>query len=580
MKKNKWIKLALVTTLPMVAAVQLPAKPLHSVIPIITIDDRHDAPVKNITAEKKWLLLPVKNGAPKQKIEIRVQGKPVRSFDIELANGQPDWYAYLDISAWHGQQLEISSDNEKAMSTAFDGIKQEDQELDAQQLYHEPNRGLFHFSPKRGWNNDPNGLVYYKGEYHLFFQHNPYGAQWGNMHWGHAVSKDLVHWDEVGEALYPDSYGTMFSGSGVVDVDNTSGLGSKSNPPMVLFYTAAERSWTQGMAYSTDGRKFTKLDRPVVPKIQQDNRDPKVIWYAPAKHWVMVVYVPEANEQHTMHFLTSTNLKDWKEASVLKGGIGNDRYLFECPEFFELPIEGTQEKKWVLTGANSQYAIGSFDGQTFAPEIERLNGQRGRDFYAAQTYNDEPKGRRVEIGWWRTHTDGNGSKFNQSMSIPMELKLVQTSKGPRLSRTPIEELSSLREKHQRFNAVSLKNGQAFTVDGADTEALEIRTTLTPGDASMIHLNIRGVDVFYNVSEEELSVDGMSGHAGLSDEGKLDLTIYVDRTGLEIFADKGLLFMPINKNIAAEGKGLLLKTTGGDAECDQLDVYTLKSIWPQ
>ncbi|GAA4807143.1 hypothetical protein GCM10023231_40410 [Olivibacter ginsenosidimutans] len=579
MKKNKWIKLAIMATLPMASTLALPAKPVILAGQKIVINDRNDAPVKTITAEKKWLLLPVKNGAPKQKIEIRVQGKPVRAFDIELAKGQPDWYAYLDISTWKGQQLEITSNDEKAVSADLDAIKQEDRELDAQQSYHEPNRGLFHFSPKRGWNNDPNGLVYYKGEYHLFFQHNPYGVQWGNMHWGHAVSKDLIHWTEVGEALYPDSYGTMFSGSGVVDVDNTSGLGTTSNPPMVVFYTAGEQSWTQGMAYSTDGRKFTKFDRPVVPNIKRDNRDPKVIWYAPGKHWVMVVWVPEANDQHSMHFLTSTNLKDWKEASVLKGGIGNDRYLFECPEFFELPVEGTQEKKWILTGANSQYAIGSFDGQTFVPEIERLNGQRGRDFYASQTYNNEPNGRRIEIGWWRTHTDGNGSKFNQSMSIPLELKLVQTPKGPRLSRTPIKELNNLRENHQNVSAVNLKNGQLFTAKGADAEALEIRTTLTPSNASSIHITVRGVDIFYNVAEQELSVDGVSARAELSDKGKLDLILYVDRTGLEIFADQGLLFMPINKNIPAENKGLTLKATGGDAQCDQLNVYTLKSIWP-
>src|SRR5690606_14330468 len=209
--------------------------------------------------------------------------------------------------------------------------------------------------------------------------------------------------------------------------------------------------------------------------INKDNRDPKVVWHEPTGKWVMVLYVEEDSGQYSMHFLTSADLKNWRPASVFTGGIGNDRYLFECPEFFELPVEGSDgETKWVLTGANSQYAIGSFDGQTFTPEIERLNGQRGRDFYASQTYNDEPKGRRIEIGWWRTHTDGNGSCFNQSMSIPMELKLVQTSKGPRLSRTPIAELTRLRNKQVNFHAVSLKNGQTFHAEGTDAEALEIR----------------------------------------------------------------------------------------------------------
>ena len=309
-------------------------------IPIVVVAQEIDPSVKNaqaienkelsIIAQKKWLLLPVKNGVEKQKVEIRFQEEEVYSFDIELANEEPDWYAHLDLSDWKGKNLKIGTDSVQDNKNAFSLIKQSEKELDLGTLYHERKRGQFHFSPKRGWNNDPNGLVYYKGEYHLFFQHNPYGVLWGNMHWGHAVSKDLVHWKEVGEALYPDEYGTMFSGSGVVDEHNTSGFGEGSNAPMVIFYTAAD-AWIQGLAYSNDGRKFKKIE-PIVPKITDGNRDPKVIWYEPTKKWIMVLYVEKEN-QHTMHFFTSSNLTDWELASVVKGGIGDDRYLFECPNF-------------------------------------------------------------------------------------------------------------------------------------------------------------------------------------------------------------------------------------------------------
>jgi len=577
MKKKIGIQLAVATALPLAALFSIQASaPYWPTAAYHLAIEQEKGTVKSITAEKKWLLLPVKNGAKKRKVQLLLDGKPLRTCDIELADAQPDWYAYLDISAWKGEKLELAVDTLPPASQALTLIKQDDKELDGATAYHEPLRAQFHFSPKRGWNNDPNGLVYYNGEYHLFFQHNPYGVLWGNMHWGHAVSKDLVHWKEIGEALYPDSFGTMFSGSGIVDKGNSSGFGTAENPPMVLFYTA-EGSWMQGLAYSTDGRTFKKTDHPVIPKITEGNRDPKVIWHEPSKHWVMVFYVAEANEQHTMHFFTSTNLKDWEEASVINGGKGDDRYLFECPEFFEIPIEGTNEKKWILTGANSQYAIGSFDGKTFVPEVERLNGQFGRDFYAAQTFNNEPKGRRIEIGWWRTHTNIGRNSFNQSMSIPMELKLIQTPEGPRLSRTPVAELQSLRGKAHRFEQLKVGAGQTESVPGVEAELMEIHAVLLPAEAKSMQLNIRGLDVSYDVKTEELRIDGVKAHLPLSD-GKLDLTIYADRTGLELFANNGLFFMPINKNLDANQRGLSLTANGGDAQCEQLLVYELKSIW--
>lgn len=395
------------------------------------------------------------------------------------------------------------------------------------------------------------------------------------MHWGHAVSKDLVHWKEVGEALYPDDYGTMFSGSGVVDENNKSGFGDGSNAPTVIFYTAAD-AWIQGLAYSNDGRKFKKIE-PIVPKITDGNRDPKVIWYEPTKKWIMVLYVEKEN-QHTMHFFTSSNLKDWELASVVNGGIGDDRYLFECPEFFQLPIEGKpQEKKWILLGANSEYAIGTFNGTVFTPEIERLDGQHGRDYCAAQTFNNEPKGRRVEIGWWRTHTQEDGTSFNQSMSIPIQLKLLQTPNGPRLARQPVEELKSLRKKHHSVKDLTVRDGQTMPLEDIDSELLEIHATLMPRKADIVQIDIRGIKVIYNVTEEKLSIDGVDAHLPTKDD-KLDLTVYMDRTGLEVFADKGLFFMPINVNINSESKGLDLLVKGGDVEFPKIDIYELKSIW--
>lgn len=527
-------------------------------------------------AEKKYLVLPVKNKAPKRNVELWVDGVMTRFFDMELADATPDWFAYIDIEQWKGKKVEVRVDKVAVDSKVFSPVQQSDEDTNTDE-YHEKYRGQFHFSPKRGWTNDPNGMVYYNGEYHLFFQHNPYGTGWGNMTWGHAVSKDLVHWTEVGDALHPDQFGPVFSGSAVVDKNNTSGLGKDGKAPMVTFHTGA-RAWAQCLSWSLDGRHFTKLSsRAVVPRINKDNRDPKVIWHEPTKKWVMVFWVEREGGLHTMQFLTSPNLLDWTETSYVKGGTGDDRYLFECPEFYELPVEGTSEKKWILTGANSQYAIGSFDGKTFTPEIERLQGQHGRDFYAAQTFNNEPNGRRIEMGWWRTNTAKEGMIFNQSQSIPLEHKLVQTPEGPRLTRMPVKELEMLRNKSYKIGKVSLKDNAANPLNNINAELVEMRMQIEPRKAQEVTLTVRGVPVVYDVAKQELKVDGVTAPAPLQN-GKLDLIVFADRIGLEIFANRGLTFMPVNINLSPDNKELALTAKGGAAVVANLTVYELKSIW--
>lgn len=538
--------------------------------------------VKNIstyfTAEKKYLVLPVKNGAPKRNIELWVDGVNTRFFDIELAEDKADWYAYLQIDEWKGKPIELRVDKVGIASSVFSPVVQTDTDTNNGILYKEKMRGQFHFSPKRGWTNDPNGMVYYNGEYHLFFQHNPYGRGWGNMTWGHAVSKDLVHWKELDDAIHPNPSGPVFSGSAVVDKTNTSGLSKNGNPAMVMFHTGA-RGWGQYMSWSTDGRSFQTQEAAVVPRINKDNRDPKVIWHAATKKWIMVLWVERGNnEQHTMQFLTSPDLKNWTIASAVNGGTGNDRYLFECPEFYELAVEGTPGiKKWILTGANTQYAIGTFDGKTFTPEIERLQNQHGRDFYAPQTFTDEPNGRRIEIGWWRTYTDKGDMSFNQSMSIPMEHKLVQTSQGLRLTRMPIKELETLRTKNYNIGKVSLKANGPNPLKDINIELAELHVDIEPGKATEIVLSIRGTAVVYDVTNQQLIIDGVKAPAPLQN-GKLSLLVYADRTGIELFANNGLLFMPVNINLPDDNRSLSISAKGGTAKISNLIVYELKTIW--
>ena len=532
---------------------------------------------RSLTASARYLHLPIKNGAPKRMVTLLVDGKVVVRNDIELADGTPDWWAPMEVSEWQGKPVTLRVDKLPEDSTALSSISQSDTVKDSEQMYRESLRGQFHFSPKRGWNNDPNGCVFYNGEYHLFFQHNPYGWGWGNMHWGHAVSKDLVHWQELGDKLLPDTMGPMFSGSAVVDWNNTSGFGKDGKPPLVLIYTAAGNPTVQAIAYSTDGRSFTKYSgNPVLQQITGGNRDPKVFWHEETQKWVMVLYV-ELQGKHTIHFFTSPNLREWTLASITEG-IAGTAFLFECPDFFELPIDGdVTKKKWVLLGANSEYAVGTFDGTHFKPEETKLPGHRGRGFYAPQTFSDIPAqdGRRIQIGWFQTET--RGMSFNQSMTVPLELKLVSTTDGPRMTFSPVKELESLRGKTLALESMALKPGDRNPLDEFQVELLEIRTEIDPGDANEIVFNIRDSMIIYDAKKQELTVNGQRAPAPLRD-GKLRLTIYCDRTGLEVFASDGLCYMPMPFNSKPENRRIFLETRGGSATVLTLEAYELRSAW--
>ena len=549
---------------------------------IVQTDKKPPGLVKNaqreFTATARYLHLPIKNGTPTRKVTLLADGQVVVRNDIALANDTPDWWAPMDVSAWRGKSLTLRVDQLPDDSTALSSIEQSDTLKDAGALYREPLRGQFHFSPKRGWNNDPNGMVFFNGEYHLFFQHNPYGWGWGNMHWGHAVSRDMVHWEELGDKLLPDDMGPMFSGSAVVDWKNTSGFGKDGQPPLVLIYTAAGDPTVQGLAYSTDGRNFTKYaGNPVVKQITGGNRDPKVMRHEPTKKWVMVLYV-EWQKKHTIHFFTSPNLREWTLASITDGDAPGKPYLFECPDFFELPVDGdAAKKKWVLLGANSAYAIGTFDGMRFTPEHSNLPGHRGRGFYAPQTFSDIPvkDGRRILIGWFQTET--KGMPFNQSMTVPLELKLITTADGPRMTFTPVRELEALRAKSHRFDRTTLAPEAVNPLAGVKAELVELHAEFEPGDDAETIFSVRGAKIVYDAKKQELSVNGHRAPAPLRD-GKQRLRILCDRTGLEVFASDGLTYVPLPFQPKADDLTTSAQVTGGSVKFTVLQVHELQSAW--
>lgn len=518
-----------------------------------------------------YLNFPIKTGGTKHRVTVELDGRVLVKNEIELADAKPDWWAPMDVSPWQGQTLTIRVNALPPGSQALSQITPSDVAIGTDDLYREPLRAQFHFSPKRGWNNDPNGLSFYHGEYHLFFQHNPYGWSWGNMHWGHAVSTDLVHWRELTDVMAPDQLGAMFSGSAVVDHKNTSGFGSVEHPAQVLIYTAAGPEAVQCLAYSTDGRAYTKFTaNPVLKQITPGNRDPKVIWYEPEQKWVMSLYV-RTNDVDSICFLDSKNLKDWTLLSRIDG-------YFECPDFFELPLDGDpNQRKWVLTAANSEYQVGRFDGIRFTPETNKLPGQRGRGFYAAQTFSNIPKsdGRRIQIGWLQTET--RGMPFNQSMTVPLELNLVSTPDGPRLTWTPVKELASLRSKSKHFNPFTLEPAHKNPLAGFDAELVELTAAVQPNPSGQLLFNVRGAKIACDFAKHEIIVNGHRAPAP-SPIGGLKLTILCDRTSLEIFAGDGLSYVPISFQPDPANRSLSIEARDANIQISQLDIHELKSAW--
>jgi fructan beta-fructosidase len=525
---------------------------------------------RELTLKNRYLNLPVKTGGPKRQVRVLLEGQPPRNFEIELADSNPDWWAFMDIAPFQGKKATVKVDKLPEDSAALSAIDQTDAIKDSESLYNEKLRPQFHFSPRRGWNNDPNGLVFYRGEYHLFFQHNPYGWNWGNMHWGHAVSPDLVHWTELPIALYPDEHGTMFSGSAVVDWKNTAGFQSGEEKALVCIFTAAGQPFTQGIAYSNDrGRSWTKYEHnPVLPHIAAENRDPKVIWYAPDEKWIMALYLDKSDYA----LFSSKDLKQWKRMSdVTIPGTS------ECPEFFEISLDGNrQNTRWIFYGGNGSYLVGKFDGQTFTPESGPQTLHHGNIWYASQTYTDIPAedGRRILVPWGTMATPG--MPFNQMMGLPVELTLRTTEDGLRLLAEPVREYASLRAKSQSIKSQALNPGEN-PLAGIIGELLDLNVEFEPGTATELGFKLRGVPLNYDVKKQELVCEGQK--AALKPlNGKIRLRLLVDRTSIDIFGNDGRLYMSAGVIVPSENHSMEVFAKGGAAKINSLEVYELKSAW--
>jgi fructan beta-fructosidase len=525
---------------------------------------------REIRLDNRYLNLPVKNGALKKRVTFSVQGKVKREFEMSLADAEPDWWAFMDVSPFQGSDALIRVDKLASNSVALKSITTSGTIKGAEDLYREKLRPQFHFSSRRGWNNDPNGLVFYKGEYHLFYQHNPYGWEWGNMHWGHAVSLDLVHWRELPIALYPDEHGTMFSGSAVIDAKNTADFATGRDPAIVCIFTAAGDPFTQGLAFSNDrGRTWTKYpDNPVLKHIIGSNRDPKVLWYAPQNKWVMALYL----DRNDYALFASPDLKRWERMSdvALPG-------TSECPEFFEISVDGRKdETRWIFYGGNGRYVVGRFDGRVFTPESGPHELNRGNCFYASQTFSDIPPedGRRILIPWGQMNTPG--MPFNQMMGLPVELTLVTTPEGLRLQAYPVREIASLRRVVHKIPPQPLRPGDN-PLAKIRAELVDVSAVIELGEANELELSVRGLPITYDAAKQEIAFQGKKARLNLIN-GAIRLRVLVDRTSIDIFGNDGSLYMPMGVIVPQDNKSLSISSRTSQARIVNLETAELNSAW--
>ena len=479
----------------------------------------------------------------------------------------------------------------------------------------DPRRPVYHFTPLRNFINDPNGLVFSGGEYHLFYQHNPEGDRWGHMSWGHAVSRDLMRWEHLPLALREEAGIMIFSGSAVDDARNTSGLGRPGSPAMVAIYTGdGHGRQTQNLASSVDaGRTWAKFaGNPVVDIGSNSFRDPKVFWHATTGRWIMATVLADDRK---VRFWGSADLKRWENLSDF-GPAGSTEGVWECPELFEAPVEGggLEESRWVLKvdvgggapngGSGGQYFVGQFDGSKFRPENPESNSpplwiDGGKDFYASQAWNGATEGRRpIWIGWmnnWQYANEIPTSPWRGAMTIPRSVALRKADGGFRLIQSPVEGLKSLRRGHSSLPARQVPAGEIrLDLDGIPGNALEIIAEFEPHDAAEFGLKVRrgrleetlvGVDR----KSETVFVDrSRSGAVAFSPHfagrhsrrlslgsGLIRLHVLVDATSVEVFTDGGLAVLTDQIFPDPASRGVSVYSAGGTARLVSLEVMELR-----
>ena len=469
----------------------------------------------------------------------------------------------------------------------------------SQEFYKEKYRPQFHFTPQTNWCNDPNGLVYFNGEYHLFYQSNPFGNQWGHMSWSHAISKDLLHWQPLPIALKEENGVMIFSGSAVIDKKNTSGFGKNA---MVAIYTGhTDTLQTQNIAYSNDGgRTFTKYSsNPVLNLHQKDFRDPNVFWYEKNNCWIMSVSHPN---EHQIEFYQSSNLKNWKSLSLF-GPDGDTNAVWECPDLMQVSIEGTKEKKWVLfTSQNStmQYFVGEFDGLKFINEnpSKIFKQDFGTDYYAAIAYHNTPYKNPISIGWLNNWNYANSiptTPWKSAMSLPRKLSLKKINGEWILIQNSLQNLKSLRVSSKSITNKIVTKQTDIDFHGNVFEAEILFTPASIGESGIKLAvgNNHFLKISYDAANQQMIIDRSQTNSSFNKifasintfsakiplhNGKLKWYIYFDKSIVEIFVNDGEAVFTTQIFPEENENNIQLFSTNGNTKFDYLNFWNLKSIW--
>lgn len=572
--------------------------------------------IVRVNGERKYLLLPVQESHDDARINILVDGRLDRTINVRLAKNRVDYYVPFDLTPYRGHKVVMnvftnqgrSSVREAADDACWNNISLADT-FDT--VNREKYRPVYHHIPLYGWMNDPNGMFYKDGIWHLYYQYNPYGSKWQNLSWGHSTSTDLVHWNHHPVAIQPDGLGMVFSGSCAIDRSSTAGYGKDA---VVGLYTSADASQTQSLVWSDDnGETFRTYAANPVLTLESEARDPNMFWDDDARQWVLVL--AHALE-HEMLIFTSPDMKKWTLQSSFGKGIGTQEGVWECPDLFRLPVEGSGEEKWVMLcnlnpggpfgGSATQYFIGEFDGKTFKADVDADGNiptkwmDFGKDHYATVSWSDAPGGRRTVIGWmsnWQYAAEVPTMQFRSANTLPREARLFKAADGQiYLSSEPSPELTALRgslslkvrkasvgRKSRTYVLPSANDGVCeivFDVDARKSGAVEIELSNSDGGK---------VAMTYDAVAHTLSFDRTkSGVVDFSQDfpavtvaptfetdNRISLRIFIDRSSIEVFGNNGNFVMTNLVFPTIPYTRLSVSARGGNAKIENLHIYSIK-----
>ena len=572
-----------------------------------------------ITGEGKYLMLPIQDNGEEATLNLLVDGKQEKKFTARLAKNKVDYMVPLDLSSYRGKHIILNVISNQSRATVreaqgdacWKNIALSDTfDISNREKF----RPAFHHTPDYGWMNDPNGMVYADSLWHLCYQWNPYGSKWANMTWGHATSRDLIHWERQEPTILPDGLGMIFSGSSAIDHHNSAGFGKDA---IVTLYTSAAASQMQSLAYSTDGgNTFTKYPGNPVITMETEARDPNMFWDEAHQQWVMLL--AHALEKEMLIY-TSPDLKQWTLASRFGKGMGAQGGVWECPDLFELPVSGStgNEKKWALVcnlnpggpfgGSATQYFIGDFDGTTFKADTDTTGTiptkwmDYGKDHYAAVSWSDAPNNRRTVIGWmsnWQYAAEVPTLQYRSANTLPREMGIFKDTDGQYyLSSTPSPELEALRGGlHHQSRRFSLgKADKTISLPTHNDGICEILVDFEARKGQVLTLTLANkagerVVLTYDSDKETLAFDRtQSGIVNFSQDfpavtvapthrhdGKLSLRIFVDRSSIELFEKEGRLAMTNLVFPNSPYTELSLKCSKGKAKISNLKVYSLNT----